>query len=86
MEEDDFQEGFKAGRISSATVWRDLDDLHALRILVRDIHMGNYIGGRLADLSRAWAMYHPGLNRIRRRDLEHLRITDTHDLLVMMQD
>lgn len=67
-------------------MWRDLEDLHALGILVRDIHMGNYIGGRVVDLSRAWTMYHPGLDRIRSRDLARLRRLDTHGLLVMLQD
>lgn len=86
MEVDDFEDAFKAGRISASTMWRDLKDLHALGILLRDIHMGNYIGGRLVDLSRAWTMYHPGLDRIRSRDLVRLRRIDTHDLLVMLQD
>lgn len=67
-------------------MWRDLEDLYALEILVRDIHMGNYIVGRLVDLSRAWTMYHPGLKRIRSRDLARLRRLDTHGLLVMLQD
>lgn len=42
-------------------MWRDLEDLHTFGILVRDIQFGNYIGGRLVDLSRAWTMYHLGL-------------------------
>lgn len=67
-------------------MWRDLKDLHAVGIMVRDIHMGNYMGGRLVDLSRAWTMYHPGLHRIRSYDLERLTRLDTHGLLVMLQD
>lgn len=86
VEDDDFEEALKTGRVSSSTMWRDLEDLHALGILVRDIHMGNYIGGRLVDLSWAWTMYHPGLDQIRPRDLARLRRLDTHGLLVMLQD
>ncbi|KAK7728640.1 hypothetical protein SLS63_006501 [Diaporthe eres] len=47
VEDDDFEEAFKTGRISASTMWRDLEDLHALGILVQDIHIGNYIGCRL---------------------------------------
>ncbi|KAI7777120.1 hypothetical protein LA080_003965 [Diaporthe eres] len=86
VEDDDFEEAFKTGRVSASTMWRDLEDLHALGILGRDIHMGNYMGGRLVDLSRAWTMYHPGLDQIRPRDLARLRRLDTHGLLVMLQD
>lgn len=86
VEDDDFEEAFKAGRISAGTMWRDLEGLHALDILVRDIHLGNYIGGKLVDLSRAWAMYHPGLDQISRHSLARLRMLDTHDLLVILQD
>jgi len=80
------EEAFLTGRVSASTMWRDLEDLHALGILVRDIHFGNYIGGKLVDFSRAWTMYHPGLVRIHRRDLAHERMLDTHRLLVMLQD
>ncbi|KAJ0121618.1 hypothetical protein J7T55_008784 [Diaporthe amygdali] len=41
----------------------DLESLHALGILVRDIHLYNYLGGKLVDLSRAWTMYHICLDR-----------------------
>ncbi|KAL2147641.1 hypothetical protein VTI28DRAFT_8095 [Corynascus sepedonium] len=30
-------------------LWQDLEDLHRLGILVRDINPGNYIGGKLID-------------------------------------
>ncbi|KAJ0116817.1 hypothetical protein J7T55_009968 [Diaporthe amygdali] len=53
-EDDDLDEAFNTGRISTSTMWRDLEDLHALGILVRDIYLDNYIGGRLVDFSRAW--------------------------------
>lgn len=44
-------------------MYADLEDLHALGILVRDIHQGNYLGGKLIDFSQAWTMYHPCLDR-----------------------
>lgn len=40
-------------------MWQDLQDLHALGILVRDIHSRNYIEGKLVDFGRAWTMFHP---------------------------
>lgn len=45
-------------------LWQDLKDIHALGIMVGDIHLGNYLGGKLVDFSLAWTMYHPGLDRI----------------------
>jgi hypothetical protein len=52
---------------SSAQVpdlWKDLEDLHSLGILVRDIGVGNYLGGKLIDFSRSWTMPHPCLEYI----------------------
>jgi hypothetical protein len=40
-------------------IWRDLEDLHRLGILVRDINVFNYIGGKIIDFSRAWTTPHP---------------------------
>lgn len=56
-------------------MYTDLESLHALGILVRDIHPGNYLGGKLVDFSQAWTMYHLCLDRstplaIRRARLE----------------
>ncbi|KAK3901226.1 kinetochore Sim4 complex subunit FTA2-domain-containing protein [Staphylotrichum tortipilum] len=45
-------------------LWRDLEDLHALGILVRDITVFNYVGGKLVDLGHAWTMPHPCLDYI----------------------
>ncbi|KAK2599738.1 hypothetical protein N8I77_011468 [Diaporthe amygdali] len=44
-------------------MYADLEDLHKLGILVRDIHEGNYLSGKLVDFSQAWTMYHPCLDR-----------------------
>ncbi|KAL1872711.1 hypothetical protein Daus18300_004257 [Diaporthe australafricana] len=86
VEDDSLEVAFNTGRVSASTMWRDLEDLHSLGILMRDIHIGNYIGGRLVDFSRAWTMYHPGLDRIHPRNLARFRMLDTHGLLVMLQD
>ncbi|KAG7291082.1 hypothetical protein NEMBOFW57_001092 [Staphylotrichum longicolle] len=40
-------------------IWRDLEDLHGLGILVRDINVFNYMGGKLIDFGRAWTTPHP---------------------------
>jgi hypothetical protein len=58
--DDDDSGGFEAKHIPS--MWEDLKTLHALGIVVRDIHMANYLGGKLVDFSRAWTMYHPCLD------------------------
>lgn len=44
-------------------MYTDLERLHELGILVRDIHEGNYLDGKLVDFSMAWTMYHPCLER-----------------------
>lgn len=63
------------------TMWRDLEHFHRLGILVRDIGVGNFIGGKIIDLSRAWTTPHPAfmyleeyqLDEHRRLDLQRLR-------------
>ena len=45
-------------------LWKDLQDLHRLGIMVRDIKIGNYLGGKLVDFSRAWTVPHPILEHI----------------------
>ena len=40
-------------------IWNDLEDLHKLGILVRDINIFNYMGGKIIDFSRAWTTPHP---------------------------
>lgn len=49
----DFDESHLSG------MWSDLETLHSLGILVRHIHPGNYMGGKLIDLSRAWTSKYP---------------------------
>ncbi len=59
---------------------RDLNSLHRLGILVRDITLSNYIDGKLIDFSRAWTMPHPSLDRISEERLREQRYSDPHDL------
>lgn len=42
-------------------LWDDLQALRSIEIFVCYIHMGNYLGGKLVDLSLAWTMYNPAL-------------------------
>ncbi|KAL2023277.1 hypothetical protein VTK56DRAFT_3015 [Thermocarpiscus australiensis] len=59
----------------------DLDELHSLGILVRDIHLCNYLRGKLVDFSRAWTMYHPSLDQFGcRQHLETLNYRDSFEL------
>jgi hypothetical protein len=51
-------------------LWKDLEDFRTLGILVRDIKIGNYLGGKILDFSRAWTVPHPSLEHIYPRDFE----------------
>jgi len=66
--------------IHAAQMWNDLEDLHKIGILVRDITVGNYLGGKLIDFSRAWTVPHPSLEHIHPRDIRSQRQHDPHDL------
>ncbi|KAH8756245.1 kinetochore Sim4 complex subunit FTA2-domain-containing protein [Diaporthe sp. PMI_573] len=57
-------------------MYTDLETLHALGILVRDIHPGNYLGGKLVDFSRAWTMYHICLDRSTPGGLHRARLEE----------
>lgn len=57
-------------------MYTDLETLHALGILVRDIHLGNYLGGKLVDFSRAWTMYHICLDRSTPGSLHRARLEE----------
>ncbi|KAK4220432.1 hypothetical protein QBC38DRAFT_505739 [Podospora fimiseda] len=61
-------------------MWEDLQEIRSLGITVRDIHPGNYIGGKLIDFSRAWTMNHPCLDWTEPRDLKDNLIRDARDL------
>jgi hypothetical protein len=55
---------FTSTQLSS--LWQDLEDLHKLGILVRDISPGNYMGGKLIDFSQSWTMPNPCLQPLSR--------------------
>ena len=61
-------------------VWKDLEDLHKLGILVRDITIGNYLGGKLVDFSRSWAVPHPSLEHTHPTQLSLQRQRDPSGL------
>lgn len=54
-------------------IYDDLETLHSLGILIRDIHPGNYLGGKLIDFSRSWTMRHPCLEHATDRVICELR-------------
>ncbi len=54
----------------------DLETLHRLGVLVRDIKANNYLGGKLIDLSRPWTAPHPALDHILEGDLRRQRRRD----------
>ncbi|KAG8167376.1 hypothetical protein KVR01_003065 [Diaporthe batatas] len=67
-------------------MWNDLDTLHSLGILVRDIHYANYLSGKLVDFSRAWTMYHPSLDLIPPSSYQAVRKTEVLDLEQLIYD
>lgn len=54
-------------------MYGNMETLHSLGILIRDIHPGNYLGGNIIDFSRSWTIYHPCLDQILWPDLCQLR-------------
>lgn len=58
----------------------DLKAFHELGILIRDLHPDNYLGGKLIDLSRAWTMYHPCLDRSASVVLKRLRAEECEQI------
>ncbi|KAK4237486.1 kinetochore Sim4 complex subunit FTA2-domain-containing protein [Achaetomium macrosporum] len=62
-------------------MWKDLQALHSLGILVNDTHGGNYLDGKLVDFSRSFTMYHPALGHITARELKSLMWDELSDLL-----
>jgi hypothetical protein len=58
-------------------MWPQLEELHRLGIVVRDVHGGNYMDGKLIDFSRVWTMYHPCLDRIDLDTLQEILLEDT---------
>ncbi|KAL2126480.1 hypothetical protein VTI74DRAFT_830 [Chaetomium olivicolor] len=61
-------------------LWSDLEELDKLGILVRDFHIGNYLGGKIIDFSRSWTMYHPCLHQIPPSVLQEIRQSDASGL------
>lgn len=67
-------------------LWSDLEELHKLGILVRDVHIGNYLGGKLIDFSRSWTMYHPCLDRIPPSTLQEFRQGEAQGLMDLLYE
>lgn len=61
-------------------MWADLKALHELGILVRDINVFNYLGGKIIDFSRSWSTPHPDYAAIDRYDLRQEKLGDPHGL------
>ncbi|KAK3292461.1 kinetochore Sim4 complex subunit FTA2-domain-containing protein [Chaetomium fimeti] len=61
-------------------MWGGLQDFHRLGILVRDVTVFNYMGGKLVDLSRAWTWPHPALTYYDDAAVEDERWLDSHYL------
>lgn len=77
-------EPFTQAHLSS--MWEDLEGLHRLGILVRDIGIFDYIGGKLIDFSRSWTMPHPSLKFIHLYHIHQERRRDPSRLYGVMVD
>ena len=75
---------FSADHVSH--ICNDLEELHKLGILVRDIRIANYLGGKLVDFSRAWTMPNPSFVRIHPFQLKEQRQRDPHALQACIID
>jgi hypothetical protein len=62
------------------SMWEALQDFHRLGVLVRDITVFNYMGGKLIDLSRAWTWPHPALTYYDDAQVEDQRWRDPYYL------
>jgi serine/threonine protein kinase len=69
---------FSAGHVSH--MCNDLEELHKLGILVRDIKIDNYLGGKLVDFSQAWTTPNPSFDHIHPLQLQEQRQQDPHML------
>lgn len=65
-------------------LYEDIETLYSLGILIRDIHPGNYLGGKIIDFSRSWTMYHPCLDRTSPEGLCELRVEEVNSYLDMI--
>lgn len=67
-------------------MYADLEELHKLGILVRDIHRGNYLGGKLVDFSMAWTMYHICFERASSAGIKEVRSMEPEKFEQMVDD
>lgn len=63
----------------------DLEVLRSLGILVKDVHGGNYLKGKLLEFSRAYTMYHTSLHRPEWK-MGRYRIKEGSNLLDSFED
>lgn len=66
-------------------MWEDLENLHRLGILVHDIRVLNYLGGKPVDFSRAWTTPHPwcrAMCSILVKDIRHSEPERLHNAII----
>lgn len=67
-------------------MYSDLEELHKLGILVRDIHPGNYLEEKLVDFSIAWTMYHICIDPATPAAVEEMRFLEPYKFEQMVDD
>lgn len=67
-------------------MYADLEELHKLGILVRDIHPGNYLKGKIIDFSMAWTMPHICFERASPAGIKEVRSMEPYKFEQMVDD
>lgn len=67
-------------------MYANLEELHKLGILVRDIHQGNYLGGKLIDFSMAWTAPHICFERASPAGIKEVRSMEPYKFEKMVDE
>lgn len=67
-------------------MYADLEELHKLGILVRDIHPGNYLEGKLVDFSMAWTSPHICFERASPAGIKEVRSMEPYKFEKMVDE
>lgn len=67
-------------------MYADLEELHKLGVLVRDIHPGNYLEGKLVDFSMAWTSPHICFERASPAGIKEVRSMEPYKFEKMVDE
>lgn len=67
-------------------MWEDMEKLHRLGILINDVKISNFMGGKLVDFSRAMTAPHPSISTMHPEQLWRVRKSEPTQLWDCMID